>query len=81
MSEQDLARRDNLQKIKELGINPYPPELFPVNVTAAEIKANYAEEVLEDGTKNRLNYQSVCIAGRIMAQREAGKAMLMNIMD
>ncbi len=81
MSEQELVRRDNLQKIKDLGINPYPPELFPVNVTAAEIKANYAEEVLEDGTKNRLNYQQVTIAGRIMAQREAGKAMFMNIMD
>lgn len=81
MSEQELVRRDNLQKIKDLGINPYPPELFPVNVTATEIKANYKEEILEDGTKNRLNYQAVCIAGRIMAQREAGKAMFMNILD
>ena len=51
MSEQELVRRDNLQKIKDLGINPYPPELFPVNVSAAEIKASYEEEVLEDGTK------------------------------
>ena len=81
MSEQELVRRDNLQKIKDLGINPYPPELFPVNVTATEIKANYEEEVLEDGTKNRLNFQQVAIAGRIMAEREAGKAMFMNIMD
>lgn len=81
MSEQELVRRDNLQKIKDLGVNPYPPELFPVNVSAAEIKANYEEEVMEDGTKNRLNFQQVALAGRIMAQREAGKAMFMNIMD
>ncbi|MBI5914852.1 MAG: lysine--tRNA ligase, partial [Bacteroidetes bacterium] len=81
MSEQELVRRDNLQKIKDLGVNPYPPELFPVNASAAEIKANYREEVLEDGTKNRLNYQEVAVAGRIMAQREAGKAMFMNIQD
>ena len=81
LSEQELVRRENLQKIKDLGINPYPPEAYPVNVHAADIKENYKEEVLEDGTKNRLNYQDVCVAGRIMAQREAGKAMFMNIQD
>jgi lysyl-tRNA synthetase, class II len=86
MSEQEIVRRDNLQKIKESGINPYPPEAYPVNVSIAEILANYKEEVLEDGTKNgkaknRLNYQEVCVAGRVMAQREAGKAMFMNLQD
>lgn len=81
LSEQELVRRENLQKIKELGINPYPPEAFPVNAYAADIQANYQEEVLEDGTKNRLNYQDVNVAGRIMAQREAGKAMFMNLQD
>ncbi|MEK7256287.1 MAG: amino acid--tRNA ligase-related protein, partial [Bacteroidota bacterium] len=81
LSEQELIRRENLQKIKDLGIDPFPPELFPVNANAVEIKANYLEEVLEDGTKNRLNYQGVALAGRIMAQREAGKAMFMNLQD
>ncbi len=81
LSEQEIVRRENLQKIKDLGINPYPPEAFPVNAFAADIKANYKEEILDDGTKNRLNYQDVCVAGRIMAQREAGKAMFMNIQD
>lgn len=81
LSEQEIVRRENLQKIKDLGIDPYPPEAFPVNAGAAEIKANYKEEILDDGTKNRLNYQDVSIAGRIMAQREAGKAMFMNIQD
>ncbi len=81
MSEQEIVRRDNLQKIKELGIDPYPPEAYPVDVSTAEIQANYKEEVLEDGTKKRLNYQNVCVAGRIMAQRAAGKAMFMNLQD
>jgi lysyl-tRNA synthetase, class II len=81
LSEQEIVRRENLQKIKDLGINPYPPEAFPVNAYAADIKANYKEEVLDDGTKNRLNYQDVSVAGRILAQREAGKAMFMNIQD
>ena len=81
LSEQELVRRDNLQKIKDLGINPYPPEAWPVNASAIAIKAGYREEVLEDGTKNRLNFQDVCLAGRIMAQREAGKAMFMSIQD
>lgn len=81
LSEQEIVRRENLQKIIELGINPFPPEAFPVNVTSAEIHENYKEEILEDGTKNRLNYQDLSIAGRIMAQREAGKAMFMNLQD
>ena len=81
LSEQEIVRRENLQKIKNLGINPFPPEAFPVNAHAADILANYKEEILDDGTKNRLNYQDVCVAGRIMAQREAGKAMFMNIQD
>jgi len=81
LTEQELVRRENLQKIKDLGIDPFPPEAYPVNVAAAEILANYKEEVLEDGAKNRLNYQEVCVAGRVMAQREAGKAMFMNLQD
>ncbi len=81
LTEQEMVRRDNLQKIKELGIDPYPPEAFPVNVTAAEITEKYEEEELEDGTKNRLNYQDVSIAGRVMATRGKGKALFWNIQD
>ncbi len=81
LTEQELIRRDNLQKIKDLGIDPYPPEAFEVNVTAAELQANYKEEVLEDGTKNRLNYQDVSMAGRVMATRGKGKALFWNIQD
>ncbi len=81
MTEQELLRRESLQKLRELGIDPYPPEMFEVTAFAADIIANYQEEVLEDGTKNRLNYHSVALAGRLMASREAGKALFMNLQD
>jgi len=81
MTEQELLRRESLQKLRELGIEPYPAEMFEVTDFASDIVANYQEEILEDGTKNRLNYQEVALAGRIMAAREAGKAMFMNLQD
>lgn len=81
MTEQELLRRESLQKLRETGIDPYPAEMFEVTAFAADIVANYQEEVQEDGAKNRLNYQDVALAGRIMAAREAGKAMFMNLQD
>jgi lysyl-tRNA synthetase class 2 len=81
MTEQEILRRESLTKLQELGINPYPAEMYEVTGHAADIVANYQEEVLEDGTKNRLNYQSVSLAGRVMASREAGKALFMNLQD
>ena len=81
MTEQELLRRESLHKLRELGIEPYPAEMFDVTAYATDIVANYKEEVLEDGTKNRLNYKEVALAGRIMASREAGKAMFMNLQD
>ena len=81
LSEQEVVRREKLEKIKALGVDPYPAPLYPINVTSKEIKENYKEEILEDGTKNRLNYQEVCIAGRLMASRPAGKATFAEIQD
>lgn len=81
MTEQELIRRENLQKLRDMGIEPYPAEMFDVSHHAAEIVANYREEVLEDGTKNRLNFHEVALAGRVMASREAGKALFMNLQD
>lgn len=81
MTDQELIRREALHKLRELGIDPYPAEAFEVTAFAADIVANYQEETLEDGTKKRLNYQDVALAGRIMAVREAGKALFMNLQD
>lgn len=81
MTEQELIRREKLQQLRDLGIDPYPAAEYPVNATAAEILANFEEETLEDGTRKGLNYQEVALAGRVMAMREAGKAMFMNLQD
>lgn len=81
LSEQEQLRRKALQDLRDLGIDPYPAALYPVNVSSVEIKANYQEEILEDGTKKRLNYQEVCLAGRLMATRPAGKATFAELQD
>ncbi|HNE30119.1 MAG TPA: OB-fold nucleic acid binding domain-containing protein, partial [Saprospiraceae bacterium] len=81
MTEQEIIRRDKLKELQALGIDPYPAEMYPVNAHAADIVANYQEELLDDGAKNRLNYQDVALAGRVMAMREAGKALFMNLQD
>lgn len=81
MTEQELLRRESLHKLRELNIEPYPAEQFPVTAFAADIIAGYEEEVAGDGTKNRLNFQDVSLSGRVMATREAGKAIFMNLQD
>jgi lysyl-tRNA synthetase class 2 len=74
LSEQEIIRREKLQELEKLGINPYPAEEYPVNNTAANIKALYTEE-----TKDR--FQDVCLAGRIMSVRDMGKAAFVVIQD
>ena len=72
-SEQEQIRRDSLAKLKELGIEPYPAPLYPVNNTAAGIAAEYDPE--------KQNLQDVCIAGRIMSRRIMGAASFMELQD
>lgn len=69
LSEQELLRRASLKKLREMGIDPYPAALFPVNAYAEEIKQNF-----EDG-------KEVCLAGRMMSQRIMGKASFAEIQD
>jgi len=73
LSEQEIIRRQNLQKIIDLGINPYPPELFPVNAYAATIKKEFTPEAA--------NFQDVVLAGRLMSSRNMGKASFAEIQD
>ena len=81
LSEQEIVRREALQKIRALGIDPYPAAKFEVTAHAADIKQHYSETVAADGTKQRLNYQNIAVAGRLMASREAGKAAFAEIQD
>ena len=43
LSEQEVVRREKLTRLRELGINPYPADLFPVDVNSKEIKNNFKE--------------------------------------
>lgn len=74
LNEQELVRREHLRQLIELGINPFPHELVAVTHLAADIKANYKDE-------NPDEYKQVCLAGRLMAQREAGKAIFAELQD
>ncbi len=75
LSEQETIRREKLQELNKLGINPYPGELFPVNISAAAIKAGYK------GEENKDSYKDVCLAGRVMGIRDMGKACFAVLQD
>ncbi|WP_298996391.1 lysine--tRNA ligase [uncultured Tenacibaculum sp.] len=69
LSEQEVVRREKLGKLRELGINPYPADLFPLNSNSKEIKQEF-----EEGKK-------VVIAGRLMSRRIQGKASFAELQD
>src|SRR5688572_14171599 len=73
LSEQEIIRRQSKEALEGLGINPYPAELFDVNV--------YAREILENFDEEKKNYQQVSIAGRIMSRRIMGSAAFAEIQD
>jgi len=69
LSEQEIIRREKLQALRNLGINPYPANLFPVNHTSKQVK-----ETFEEGKK-------VIVAGRLMSVRDQGKACFAELQD
>ncbi len=73
LSEQEIVRRDALQKIRDLGINPYPAEQFNVTAFAQEIKENYNPDAEEE--------REVSMAGRVMIVRGKGKVSFAELQD
>lgn len=73
LSEQEQIRRNSLNELKKLGINPYPAALYEVNVTSAEIHSQFPGD-------NTL-FQNVSIAGRIMSRRIMGAASFVELQD
>lgn len=69
LSEQELVRREKLSKLRALGINPYPADLFPVTHNSLDIKSNFIEG------------EKVVIAGRLMRKKVQGKAAFTEIQD
>jgi lysyl-tRNA synthetase class 2 len=72
LSEQEQFRRQSLDELRKLGIDPYPAALYPTNAFSTDIKAEFKDE--ESG-------KSVCIAGRIMSRRIMGKASFIELQD
>ncbi|RIA10596.1 lysyl-tRNA synthetase class II [Flavobacteriaceae bacterium MAR_2010_72] len=69
LSEQELVRREKLNKLREMGINPYPANLYPVTHTSKQVKATF-----EEG-------KTVNVAGRLMSIRVQGKASFAQLQD
>ena len=69
LSDQEIQRREKLNRLRDLGINPYPADLFPVTDYSTDIKKKF-----EDG-------KEVCLAGRMMSQRDMGKAAFAELQD
>ena len=69
LSEQEIVRREKLSKLRELGINPYPADLYPVTHSSAKVKSDFSE-----GKK-------VVMAGRLMRKKIQGKAAFAELQD
>jgi lysyl-tRNA synthetase class 2 len=69
LSEQEVVRREKLVKLRDLGINPYPADLFPVDSNSKEIKEHFVTD------------KQVIIAGRLMAINIQGKASFAQLQD
>jgi len=90
LSEQEIIRRNNLQLLRDLGIDPYPAAEYPTNAFSTEIKESFVDlpvvgkdeegnDVRETATPE--NSRNVCIAGRIMSKRIMGKAAFAELQD
>ncbi len=72
LSEQEIGRRESLQELRQMGINPYPAAEYPTNAFSTDIRDNFHDED---------EPRQVCIAGRMMSRRVMGKASFAEIQD
>jgi lysyl-tRNA synthetase, class II len=73
LSEQEQLRRQKREELMKMGIDPYPAEMFEVNVTTADIHKNYEN--------NKIDYKNISIAGRLMSFRIMGSASFAELQD
>ena len=71
LSEQEIVRRQSLQELRNMGINPYPANEYPTNAFSTEIKEHFSTD----------EQREVCIAGRMMTRRVMGKASFVELQD
>ena len=72
LSEQEICRRNSLEELRKMGINPYPAAAYPVNAYSTEIKEAFDEQA---------EPREVCVAGRMMSRRVMGKASVAELLD
>ena len=72
LSEQEVIRRQSLDSLRTMGIEPYPAALYPTNNFSIDIKSNFKDDEKP---------VDVCIAGRIMSRRIMGKASFIELQD
>jgi lysyl-tRNA synthetase class 2 len=72
LSEQEIIRRQSLDELRQVGVEPYPAALYEVNAWSTDIKSEFTDEA---------NHRQVSIAGRIMTRRIMGKASFIELMD
>ena len=79
LSEQEVIRRESLQKMRDMGINPYPADEYVVTGYSTDIKSTFVDEQTEDA--DWYTGKPVRIAGRMMSRRIMGKASFVEIQD
>ncbi len=72
LSEQEIVRRNSLQQLRDMGIDPYPAAEYVVTAYSDDIKANFSDDEPQ---------RQVSMAGRIMSRRIMGKASFLELQD
>lgn len=72
LSEQEIGRRQSLQELRDMGIDPYPAAEYPTNAFSTDIRNEFCDDA---------EPRQVCIAGRLMSRRVMGKASFAEIQD
>lgn len=72
LTEQEVYRRQSLEQLRQMGINPYPAAMYPTDALSEDIKRDFKDDV---------EPRAVCIAGRMMSRRVMGKASFVELQD
>ncbi len=72
LSEQEIGRRQSLQELRDMGIEPYPAAEFPVNAYSTDIRKQFSDDA---------EPRQVSVAGRLMGRRVMGKASFAEVQD
>ena len=81
LSEQEINRRNNLQALRDMGIEAYPAAEYPTDAFSTDIVAGFEDPELDGEGNPTTPLREVCIAGRMMSRRVMGKASFVELQD